>query len=95
MSSAAQDGTLKSLERVTKEKPAVTELELWTIKRMRESCVVWPGLSAEWHRSSAARRCFRHTELHRVADLAAIRSMRRKLALRSGRELSRLRLTVA
>ena len=32
-SPAAQSGTLKWLETVTKEKPAVTELELWTVKK--------------------------------------------------------------
>jgi hypothetical protein len=36
-SPAAQEGTLRWLESATKEKPAVTELELWTVKKDRRT----------------------------------------------------------
>ena len=81
-SPAAQEGTLKWLESATKEKPSVTELELWTVKKDARTlrCL------ARYLPSGIDLRLlegddFRRTELHRDADLAEIRSMGWKQAL--------------
>jgi len=81
-SPAAQEGTLKWLESATKETPAVTELELWTVEKANRTlrCVARylpSGIDLRLLEADD----FRRTELHRDADLAEIRSMAWKQAL--------------
>jgi hypothetical protein len=74
-SPAAQEGTLKWLESVTEQKAAVTELELWTVKKGARTlrCV------ARYLPSGIDLRLlegddFRRTELHKDADLAELKA---------------------
>ena len=85
-SPAAQEGTLKWLESATKEKPAVTELELWTVTKGTRTlrCVAryLPlGIDLRLMESDD----FRRTELQKDADLAEIRSMEWRQALEERR----------
>lgn len=69
-SHAAQEGTLKWLESVTKPKPAVTELELWTVKkRGRILRCVTRDLPSGIDQRLLEGDDFRPTERHKDSDL--------------------------
>jgi hypothetical protein len=75
-SQSAQEGTLKWLQSATKDKPTVTELELWTVATgTRKLRCVARYLPIGIDRRLIEGDDFRCTELHRDADLAEVRSM--------------------
>jgi hypothetical protein len=81
-SPAAQEGTLKWLDSATKEKPTITELELWTVKKAKRTlrCVaryLQIGIDLRLMEGDD----FRRTELHKNADLAEVRSVGWRQAL--------------
>jgi hypothetical protein len=74
-SPAAQSGTLKWLDSVTKEKPVVTELELWTVTKGTRTlrCVAryLPiGIDLRLMEGDD----FQRTEVHKDGDLAEIKA---------------------
>jgi hypothetical protein len=81
-SPAMQEGTLRWLETVTNEVPAVKELELWTVKNgtCKLRCVA-RYLPIGIDLRLMERDDFRRTELHKDADLAEIRAMGWRQAL--------------
>ena len=71
----AQEGTLKWLETVTTDVPAVSELELWTVKKDKRTlrCVARylpTGIDLRLMEGDE----FRRTELHKDADLAELKA---------------------
>ena len=74
-SPAAREDTLKWLESATKEKPAVTELELWTVTKGTRTlrCVArYLPLGIDLRLMEGDD--FRRTELHKDGDLAKVRA---------------------
>jgi hypothetical protein len=81
-SPAAKQGTLKWLESATREKPAVTELELWRVQKDKRTlrCVAryLPiGIDLRLMESED----FRRTELLKDGDLAEIKAVERRKKL--------------
>jgi hypothetical protein len=74
-SPAAQEGMLNWLETVTKEKPAVTEVELWTVtKGTRTLRCIAPYLPIGIDLRLMQGPDFHRTEVHRNADAANARA---------------------
>jgi hypothetical protein len=79
---AAQTGTLKWLETVTEEKPAVQEVEMWTVSKDTRTlrCVaryIPIGIDLRLMQGDD----FHRTELHRDADAANAKAAEWKTAL--------------